>query len=48
MDKQSAMKLMANWPTWMQDYRLTSNSPQRISEPVQTSVKNNKKVLVPS
>ena len=48
MDKHCTQKLMANWPKWMQDYRLTSNSPQRTNELAKNNSQNNKKILVPS
>jgi hypothetical protein len=48
MDKHYTKKLMANWPKWMQDYRLTSNSPKKTGEPIQKPQENNKKVLAPS
>ena len=48
MNKHCTKKLMANWPKWMQNYRLTSNSPQRTSELTRKPLENDKKVLVPS
>lgn len=48
MDKHSVKKIMASWPKWMQDYRLTSNSPQKTSESTHESQENKNKILVPS